>query len=265
MSPGSLRVAAVQFEPLVGDRQANVLRFEEVVSAHGEALDLMVFPELFTTGYDLTVIKDHADALAEPIPGPTTELAIDLAARHDVTLSLTILESDEGRLHDTMVLVTGGGLEARYRKSHLYPNEISLFIPGGNLDVFAVDGVKYGPMICFEHAFPEVATTLALRGAQVLLIPSAVPRGYEYLLTLRTRARAQDNQVFAIAANLVGEEPDGFCGMSLVVAPDGRILGQGPARGEVVVVAEIDVEEIAAERSREPALHMRLPELYEAR
>jgi predicted amidohydrolase len=265
MSQSSLRVAAVQFEPVVGDRQANLPRFEELVSSHGEALDLMVFPELFTTGYDLTVIKEHSDELAEPIPGPTTERAVELASRHDVTLSLTILESDEGRLHDTMIVVTGEGVAGRYRKSHLYPNEIPLLSPGLNLDVVDVSGITFGPMICFEHAFPEVATTLALRGAQVLLIPSAVPRGYEYLLTLRTRARAQDNQVFAIAANLVGKEPDGFCGMSMVVAPDGRILGQGPARGEAVVVAEIDVGEIAAERAREPALHMRLPDLYEAR
>jgi predicted amidohydrolase len=259
----TLRVAAVQFEPEVGDLKANRARFEDLVAGHGKELDLMVFPELFTTGYDLTVVKDRYAELAEPIPGPTTELAVDLAARYDVVLSLTILERADDRLHDTMILVTGDGPAARYRKSHLYPDEIPLFSPGLDLEVVALNGIKYGPMICFEHAFPEVATTLALRGAQVLLIPSAVPRGYEYLLTLRTRARAQDNQVFAIAANLVGREPDGFCGMSMIVAPDGRLLGQAPARGEAVVVAELDVEEIAAERAREPALHMRMPHLYE--
>lgn len=263
MSQGTVRVAAIQFEPVTGDRHANLLRFEDLVSAHGETLDLMVFPELFTTGYELSVLRDLSDELAEPIPGPTTELAVELAGRHDVTLSLTILEAGQGCLYDTSILVTGEGLAGHYRKTHLYPDEISVFTPGASLDVFAVDGIKYGPMICFEHAFPEVATALALRGAEVLLIPSAVPRGYEYLLTLRTRARAQDNQVFAIAANLVDKEPDGFCGVSMIVAPDGRVLSQGPDRGEALVVAAIDVEEIATERAREPALHMRRPDLYE--
>ena len=67
---------------------------------------------------------------------------------------------------------------------------------------------RLGRMICFEHAFPDVATALALRGAQILVVPSAVPFGDERLLTLPTRARAQDNQVFAVGCNLAGIDRD---------------------------------------------------------
>lgn len=115
-----------------------------------------------------------------------------------------------------------------------------------------------GPLICFEHAFPEVATTLALHGAEILVIPSAVPVGYEYLLRLRTRARAQDNQVFAVACNMAGR---GFCGGSLVADPRGEVVAAGET-GEMVLHARIDLAAIAAERQREPALDMRRPELY---
>jgi predicted amidohydrolase len=106
-------------------------------------------------------------------------------------------------------------------------------------------------MICFEHAFPDVATALALRGAQVLVIPSAVPFGYEHRLTLRTRARAQDNQVFAVGCNLAG---DGFCGRSLVADPRGEVLAEAGTE-ETVLRAAI-------EREREPALRLRRPDLY---
>lgn len=238
------------------------MRFEELVAEHADHLDLLVFPELFSTGYDLDTIRRAGNELAEPVPGPTTDLGTALAARHDVALSLTLLERDDGRLFDTTAIVTAAGVVGRYRKTHLYPDEIGVFAAGNKLEIVDVDGVAYGPMICFEHAFPDVAGALALRGAQLLLIPSAVPRGYEHLLTLRTRARAQDNQVFAIAANLVDDEPDGFCGLSMIAAPDGRVLAAASGRGEAVVTAEIDLREIDSERTREPALRMRRPDLY---
>jgi predicted amidohydrolase len=119
---------------------------------------------------------------------------------------------------------------------------------------------RLGPLICFEHAFPEVATALALAGAQILVIPSAVPYGYEHLMTLRTRARAQDNQLFAVASNLAGEV---FCGGSLIVDPRGEVLVRA-GTGEQIVQARIDLDEIEREREREPALQLRRPELYGA-
>jgi len=113
-------------------------------------------------------------------------------------------------------------------------------------------------MICFEHAFPDVATALALAGSEILVIPSAVPYGYEHLLTLRTRARAQDNQMFAIASNLAG---DVFCGGSLIVDPRGEVVAEAGTSDEVVR-ATIDLAEIEREREREPSLGLRRPELY---
>ena len=92
------------------------------------------------------------------------------------------------------------------------------------------------------------------------MIPSAVPVGCEYLLTLRTRARAQDNQVFVIACNLTG---DGFCGRSLVADPRGDVVVEAGDE-ERVLRARLDLGEIDAELSREPALRLRRPDLYRA-
>ena len=119
---------------------------------------------------------------------------------------------------------------------------------------------RLGPMLCFEHAFPEIATALALRGAEVLVIPSAVPIGFEHLLMLRTRARAQDNQVYAVACNMTGH---GFCGGSLVADPRGDVLVSA-GLGETVLLADLDLDAVRRERVQEPALRLRRPELYDA-
>jgi predicted amidohydrolase len=145
-----------------------------------------------------------------------------------------------------------------HRKTHLYPPGRAHFVPGDRLATVATPVGRLGPMICFEHAFPEVATALALEGAQLLVIPWAVPYGYEHLLTLRTRARAQDNQLFAIASNLAGNV---FCGGSLIVDPRGDVLAQA-GTGDEVVRAAVDLDEIEREREREPALALRRPELH---
>ena len=189
--------------------------------------DLIVAPELCVTGYDLDHLGGHGHQLAETLQGPTVALVAELAAERRATVVVGLLEADDGRLYDSAVVAGPDGVLASYRKSHLYPPETAVFAAGDRLLTTPSTAGHLGLMICFEHAFPEIATTLALDGAQVLVIPSAVPVGYEHLLALRTRARAQDNQVFAVASNLTG---DGFCGGSMIVDPRGEV-SPPPSRG----------------------------------
>jgi predicted amidohydrolase len=182
----------------------------------------------------------------------------ELATQTGATLVFGMLERDGDVLYDTAVAATPDGHLVPYRKSHLYPTESELFAAGTELVVAPTPAGRLGMMICFEHAFPDVATALALRDAQILVIPSAVPFGYEHLLTLRTRARAQDNQVFAVGCNLAG---NGFCGRSLVADPRGEVLAEA-GTSETVLRATLDLAAIEREREREPALRLRQPELY---
>jgi predicted amidohydrolase len=97
-----------------------------------------------------------------------------------------------GVLYDTtFVLDAEGELVGRYRKMHLYPTEHGYFRAGDALPVFDRGFVRLGTATCFDHAFPEIFSTLAVRGAQLIVSPSAVPVGYKYLLDLRTRAGAR--------------------------------------------------------------------------
>jgi predicted amidohydrolase len=254
----TIEVVVLQMAARPGDPGANLDRFAELVRGHAHGGELVVAPELATSGYDLEVLARRGRELAEPLDGPTTARVAELAAQTGATLVLGLLEREGEVLYDTVLAVSPDGQVIPYRKSHLYPTESALFGAGTELVVAPTPAGRLGMMICFEHAFPEVATTLALRGAQVLVIPSAVPIGYEHLLTLRTRARAQDNQVFAVGCNLAG---NGFCGRSLVADPRGEVLAEAGAE-ETVLRAVLDLAAIDRERAREPALRLRQPDLY---
>jgi predicted amidohydrolase len=254
----TIEVVVLQMAAPPGDLAANVDRFAELVRKHAGEGELVVAPELVTSGYDLEVLARRGRELAEPLDGPVAARVSELANEVGATLVLGLLERDGDLLYDTVVAVAPDGQVTPYRKSHLYPTESELFAAGTELIVAPTPAGRLGMMICFEHAFPDVATTLALRGAQILVIPSAVPVGYEHLLTLRTRARAQDNQVFAVGCNLAG---NGFCGRSLVADPRGEVLAEAGTE-ETVLRATLDLAAIDREREREPALRLRQPDLY---
>lgn len=251
-------VAALQLAAEPGAIERNLARFAQLAREHAAGCDLIVAPELLAAGYDLELLARDGAALAEPLEGRTVELTAALSAELGATIAVGLIERDGDALYDSVVVLDPGGALSSYRKTHLYPPELEHFASGDSLTTVATPAGRVGLMICFEHAFPEVATALALSGAQILAIPSAVPYGYEHLLVLRTRARAQDNQLFAIASNLAG---DAFCGGSLIVDPRGDVLARAGTRDEVIR-ATIDLGEIERERTREPSLGLRRPELY---
>jgi predicted amidohydrolase len=139
-----------------------------------------------------------------------------------------------------------------------------LFRPGSELPVFELAGLRIGIAICFEHAFPQIFTTLARRGAALVVNPSAVPMGFGHLQDLRTRARAQDNQIFVAAVNHVGKEGTvTYCGRSQVADPRGELVALAPDAAEAAIVAELDLAMIRQQRNQEPTFRALRPELYE--
>ena len=255
----SVQVAVVQQVMPVGDAAGNREHLAGLVEEHRE-VDLMVFPEMYITGYDLGVLAARSADLAEhATTGPSALLVRQLSLRHRLTIVVGFLErADDGKLYDSLLIAAPGKPLSAYRKSHLFPAELPVFAAGHELPVVSTPAGVLGPQICFEHAFPAISTTQALAGAEILVIPSAVGDDHEHLIEVRTRARAQDNQVFAIAAN---SNSPGFCGHSMVVDPRGRVLAAA-GHEDVVLRATLDLSEIPAERRREPSLGMGRPGLY---
>jgi len=273
----TVRVAAIQMNCHLADVTANLAQAETLLMEVAGQADIACLPELLSTGYHLDALGQSLFDLAEPVPagphdpaGPTVIRLCELAARLDLAIIAGLAERVPlvtGLLYDSVVLINRHGqVCGRYRKSHLYPTEHCFFRPGDELSVFELDGLRVGLAICFEAAFPPVFSTLALQGAQVVFNPSAVPVGYGYLQDLRTRARAQDNQLFVVAVNHVGAEGDvTYCGQSQVADPRGKVLALAPEDRSAAIVAELDLALIRDQRLQEPILRGFRPDLYRFR
>ncbi len=236
-----MRVGFYQFSPEFGAPDANRERIASVL-ADTEA-DLVVFPELATSGYLFTSKEELAEA-AEPIPGPTTGLLQRVAEEREVFAVVGLPERDGERFYNSAVLVGPGGVLTRYRKAHLFFEEKLYFQPGNTpFPLCEVRGVTIGLLICYDHMFPEAARTLALQGAQVIAHPSNLVMPGRGQLT--TRVRAMENRVFWVLANRWGVEERGakklrYTGESHVVSPEGAVLAKAPAEGDALEVVEID-------------------------
>ena len=267
----SMSIAAIQMNSILGEPTLNLDRVEALLATLEGDVDIVCLPELFNVGYNLDALGNRLRELAEPVPdGTTTRRLAEMARRFHVSILAGLVEADPeltGTIYDSVVILDPDGqLAGTYRKSHLYPAEYRYFTAGNSLPVFTLAGVKIGVAICFEHAFPQIFTTLALRGAQVIFNPSAVPVGFSYLQDLRTRARAQDNQVFVIAVNHVGPEGNViYCGRSLIADPRGEVVMLGPDADEGIVMGTLPFELITDQRWQEPIFRCFRPMLYEPR
>ena len=263
------RIALLQMNCALGDKSTNLVKAAKMLDGLDEDVDIACLPELFNTGYNLGGLDEDIFDLAEQIPGGETVRRLrEIAQKYQTGIIAGLIEKEPGvtgLLYDTAVLIEKNGeLAGCYRKSHLYPAENSYFRPGDKLPVFELAGLRVGLAICFEAAFAPIFSTLALKGAQLIANPSAVPVRFEYLQDLRTRARAQDNQCFVAAVNHVGREGDvTYCGRSQLADPRGEIVAMAVDDQEAVLVAELDFALIRNQRLQEPVFRGYRPDLYQ--
>ncbi len=158
-----------------------------------------------------------------------------------------------------MVVRADGTLAGRYRKTHLWAaDERAAFSPGdGTPLIVELGGLRCGIVICYDVEFPEVVRGLALAGAQVLLVPTALDD--EAVARVLVPARAMENRVAIAYANHVGP---GFCGASVIAGPDGRELARAGTGAEELLVADVTAEDLARARGLGDYLADRRPETY---
>ena len=231
------RVSVLQFEPKLLDKEANLMVAEELLS--GLETDLVVLPELCTSGYVFQGVEEVM-SMAEELPtGMFFEAMRELSARKDMSIVYGFAELCEGTLYNSSVLINPKGDYYVYRKTHLFFREKFFFAPGNTgFRVFeAKGGIKVGMMVCFDWQFPEATKTLALRGAQIICHPSnlVLPWCQEAM-----RTRSLENRVFSITANRIGTETNGT--MSHTFTGQSQILG---TRGEVLAKLPVDTCETA--------------------
>jgi len=248
-----MRVGLFQFSPRHGDVRANL---DHVTRALSRArADLLVLPELCTTGY-MFASRAEMSRLAEAVPaGPTCDTMAAISRDTGAAIVWGMAESNGSRIFNSAVMVTPQGEFHVYHKAHLFVDEKDLFDRGDSpFPVFDVSfdnhhsdfelraSTKVGMLVCFDHFFPEAARSLALRGAQIICHPSNLVLEYAQTNSI---TRAVENRVFWILANRTGSESIAdktlnFNGRSQIVAPDGRLLARAGPKSEELLVVEID-------------------------
>jgi len=244
-----MKIALLQFKPLLCKPAENITRIQELVSDCKDEYDILVMPELANSGY-LFSSREEALSASEDIPnGSFCRALAQISKEKDAFIVAGICERAGEELFNSAVLVSPDGEFKIYRKTHLFYEEKLWFSPGNTgLNVFEISGkfgkVKLGIMICFDWIFPESARTLALKGAQIIAHPSNLVLSYcqQAMFT-----RAVENRVFTITANRTGTEKNGdkelyFTGKSVIVDPKGNYLCKAGEEDETILIAEIDPE-----------------------
>jgi len=268
----------------IHDNFARASRF--VREAAKDGAQIICLPELFRTQY-FCQSEDHANfALAEAIPGPSTDSLGKLAAELEIVVIASLFERRAaGVYHNTaVVLGTDGGLVGKYRKMHVPDDpafyEKFYFTPGDlGFQSFKTPHGNLGVCVCWDQWYPEAARLTALRGAEILFYPTAigwhpaekVKYGTAQHSAWETmqRSHAIANGCYVCAVNRVGVEAPvcgpgiEFWGQSFICAPSGEIVTKGSVDKEEIVVADVEWDRVNEQRTHWPFLRDRRIDAYE--
>jgi predicted amidohydrolase len=258
----TIRIAAYQGWGVRGDAARALAVMRRVACrASKSGARLVVFPELFLSGYDL---GEDAGRHAECADGPAAAEVARISAGARVSILYGYPERARGRIYNSAQLIdTSGRRVANYRKTHLYGAwERRVFAPGDALVTAEIDGLRLGILICYDVEFPEAVRALALAGVDLVAVPTALVRPFDGVARTLVPARALENQVYIAYAGLCGSEGDSsYCGLSCIVGPDGVEIA-GAARRPKLLYAELDTAALVASRRLNPYLIDRRPRLY---
>lgn len=233
-------VAALQTAPIIGDTAANltdmVARAEEAVR---RGANLLVFPELATSGYVFSDREEAATAAREAVQLDAVGRFQRFCAEHGATVVFGYPELvSSGALHNSAAVVDARGLVGNYRKNHLWNLENEIFEPGDlGYPVFETTSGRVGVLICYDLWFPEALRALVLADADVVCLPTnwvpieGAPHGELAMANLLCQAGSHVNGVTIAAADRVGEERgQPFLGKSVISGHSGALVA-GPASG----------------------------------
>jgi predicted amidohydrolase len=244
---------------------------------------LVAFPEVMLSGYVTTPERVRERALS--IDSPIVQQAITLSKTYSVHYAFGLFEKSERGIFDTVLLAGMGELIGAFRKVHVPARERGLFTPGPGFEVFELPFVKVGFAICYDNEFPESHTILALKGAELIVMPYAwaehweredyvercatdeeVIQERERWMRMMFGARCRDTGTYSAMVDHSGIEDCGpwrFVGKSMVFAPTGRVLAETAGWKEQVIYADLSARLLDEYRNMDCyVLKARRPEAY---
>lgn len=230
----------------MGDLRGNAGLIDEQIAAAREAgADVVVLPELATTGY---MFADAAEARAMALPLSDSTFAQWSAGAGDAVVIGGFCElGEDGRVYNSAAMVDAGGVIASYRKTHLWDREKLVFTPGDRLPpvVPTVHG-RIAMMVCYDVEFAELTRRVALDGAELIAAPvnwplSPRPRGEWPGEVITAMSTARTNKIAVACCDRSGvEREQRWTEGSVVVGPDGWVAAAaGP--GAAMAIAEVDL------------------------
>lgn len=260
-----LKFAIIQMHIEVGNVEANIAKLKNMLEQavnNTTKPDVIIFPEMWNTGYALSEITK----LADPFGEATKSLLSQFAALHSVNIiGGSIAEAKEDGVYNTMYAFDRKGeVISDYSKLHLFRlmDEEKYLQAGDKLGQLTIDNVDAGMMICYDIRFPELFRRLALGGAKVMFVPAQWPNPRLHHWRTLLMARAIENQMFVIACNRMGTSGEStFFGHSMVIDPWGEIVVEAGDE-EAVLTGEIDLSLVDKVRSTIPVFEDRRPEQY---
>ena len=257
---------------------------KNIKKAASKKAKIICMPELFLSNYFCQTESHSNFKLAEKIPGKTTKIFCQLAKKLQIVLMISLFEKKtHGFYHNTSIVINEKGkILSKYRKMHIPDDpgyyEKFYFTPGdlGFKSVKTKFG-KIGPLICWDQWFPEAARLTALKGAQIIFYPTAIgwhPKekkkfGKSQLDSWVTmqKSHAIANGTYVVAINRVGAERKGnkkieFWGNSIIIDPNGQIIGKLGNKKEGILIREINYNKIDSVREHWPFLRDRRIDFY---
>lgn len=251
-----MKISLVQKRHTLGNKEEN----KSIIVEHlkDSESDLLVFPELFLTGYSL---HDRLWEEAEKIPGPSTREIAEVADENDTSVIFGMPEKVDrkGRLYNCSVLIRPNGDIERYRKTYLPnfgPFEEKLFFDhDDHLPVFDLNGIKLGLTICYDLFFPEITKGHALKNADLLVCISASPSISREFFEKTVPARAIETASYVLYSNLLGREDNlAFWGGAEIVSPKGERMEKAEYYEEDIITQDIDFDDLENYRRGRPVL-----------
>jgi omega-amidase len=257
-----LKIAAAQLEITFGQPEININRARRLVAeAKQQGAELVLLPELWTTGYDLERAAELAIGLANNSDNEIAKLALEF----DVYLCGSVLEKSDGKFFNAFTIYSPfGELLAVYRKLHLFaPLREPTFLSAGDAPVtIELPWGKTSLAVCYDLRFPELFRSYALDGTRLMLVCAEWPHPrLEHWRTL-LRARAIENQAYVVACNAVGRANDTvFFGHSMIINPWGEVLAEA-GEAETILSGALSLDEVDRIRAQFPVLSDRREELF---
>ncbi|PYZ93449.1 nitrilase [Salipaludibacillus keqinensis] len=249
-----LKVAGIQMNSTLHEKQKNRKKAINLIKqAAKNGAKIICLPELSMTGYHVN--KESIPELAEHTDGETVQVFRDLASQLSVVLIVPFLELDSKNTNNYIsaaIIDTDGALCGIHRKSMLWGDEKQMFTPGDKTyQVYETSLCKIGVLICYDIEFPEPARSLAVKGAELLFVPSvwSVPAVSRWDIQLP--ARALDNSLFVFGVNAAGEHT---CGKSKLVSAEGEVMIECNGNSEEIIYGDVDLPSLKTTRKKIPYL-----------